>query len=606
MALSPLHAGALRMAACVVLLAGCGGTPSEPDDLSGGTDTAGSDGTTTVDGSVVTDELIVTTTPGADEDDLEALFSDQGTTVRDRLDQLSATLLGVDPDGRDEVSDALEDSPLVEDVVDNHAIDAEIVPNDAYYPLQWHLDAIEAPAAWAASADGERILVAVLDTGVDLDHADLAANLQTGGNTFDGTSGWDDTDGHGTAVAGVIAAETDNEAGVASVAPTSLVVPIRVTDDGKETTSWALAAGIALAVERQAKVVNVSYSPSHHDEILLRQAELASLGGALVVFSAGNSAEQISGGGSEAALWVAATDQDQSLATFATFGDFVDLAAPGVSIYTTKIGNTYGTSSGASFSTPIVSSVAALVWSVNPDLRPTTVRGILLTTATDLGSSGDDVKFGAGQVNALAAVKLAQAIAEQQDKTPPGVSITRPAKDAIVSGQTVVEVDVTDDSDVADVTLSLDGTALAIDAISPYAFIVDAAKRGAGQHTLSAVAADVFGNSSEDRITLTFADPLDKAPPAVTITSPGAGSTIRAVTTILADASDDRMLAEAEVLVDGTLLGSFTIGRTEAKIAYNWDPLSPAVSSGPHSVTVRVIDTSGNAASATVKVTVVD
>ena len=93
-------------------------------------------------------------------------------------------------------------------------------------------------------------------------------------------------------------------------------------------------------------------------------------------------------------------------------------------------------------------------------------------------------------------------------------------------------------------------------------------------------------------------------PPAISIKSPTDGSTVGGVITILADASDDRMLARAEVLVDDGLIGSFTIGRTEARIAYNWDTSAPGVDPGPHDITVRVIDTSGNAAFAAVNITV--
>ncbi len=604
MGLNHLYLSMLPVVACTVLAIGCEGVLPEAVDLPTGTGNATSDELAVADGSVVPDELVVFITPGTDQEDLEALFSDQGATVRDRLTQLSVNLLGVDPTRRDEVRASLESSPFVEDVADNRIIDPEIVPNDVDYPLQWHLAAIEAPAAWATTTGSEQIRVAVLDTGVDVEHTDLAPNLLSGGNTFDGISGWQDVHGHGTAVAGVIAAAANNEEGVASVAWNSPIVPIRVTDGDNQTTSWALAAGIALAVDQGAKVINVSYSPSHHDDILLRQAELAHLAGSLVVFSAGNSGEQVVGGGSESALWVGAVDQDGSLASFSTFGDFVDLVAPGVSIYTTQLGNTYGTWSGASFAAPIVSGVAALVWSVNPDLRPTTVQGILLATATDLGPSGDDARFGAGQVNARAAVELAQAIVEQPDETPPAVSISRPADAAVVSGPTIVEVHVTDDNDVADVTLSLDGVPLAADAIAPYAFIIDTAKYAAGHHAISAVAADVFGNSSEHQITLAFADPQDKTPPAISIDSPREGSTVRGVITILADAADNRLLARAEVRVDGQVIDVITLGRVEARIAYNWDTSAPDVDAGPHTITIRVIDTSENAASASVDITV--
>jgi subtilisin family serine protease len=588
--------------ASAALLTGC--EPLPPDGAGSPQDPDNSGPTSDSSGSVVTDELIVTTTPGADRDDLTELYAGQGTTVRDQLTELSVDLLGVDPGQRGEIADVLESSPLVEAVNDNRVIDLEVAPNDPDYALQWHLDAIEAPEAWATTTGDARVLVAVLDTGVDAQHVDLASQLHSGGNTYDGVSGWQDLDGHGTAIIGIIAAATDNSEGGASIAPDCPIMPIRVTDGGNRTTSWAIASGIALAVDQGARVINVSYSPSHHDEILLRQAQLAHLSGTLVVFSAGNTGERISGGGSDFAVWVGAVDQNRSLAEFSTFGDFVDLVAPGTGIYTTQLGDSYGSVSGSSFAAPIVSGVAALVWSVNPDLRPTTVQGILLTTATDLGPTGDDAQFGAGQVNARAAVELAQTIVEQSDVSPPTASIVEPAANAGVNGATTFQVQAADDIGVADVSLSVDDVPLASDAIAPYIFVVDTARYGLGQHEVSAVATDLAGNATEHRISVAFTDVGDDVAPSVNIVSPTEGAVVGGVITILADALDNRMLARADVLVDDQAIGTITLGSAEMRIAYNWNTAAGGVESGSHTITIRVFDTSENVHAASVKVNV--
>ena len=593
------HVSLCRIAATAVLVAtavlqmGCDGAA---------TMTAGLETQETSRNEIVPDELIVTVQPGADPNDLDELFNSAGATVRERLDQLSAILLGVDPELRDEAATTLSDSPLVEDVYDNRVIDLEITPNDPIYPIQWHLAAIEAPRAWGITTGSEQILVAVVDTGVDREHPDLATKLRSGGNTYDGSADWSDTNGHGTEVAGIIGAAADSQAGVASVAWKNPMIPIRATGADEAATSWSLAAGIALAVNEGAKVINVSFAPLQADTLVLRQAELARLAGALVVFPTGNTGLEASGPGSDAALFVGAVDQDGVLAPFSTFGSFVDIAAPGVSIYTTRKDGQFGRSSGSSFAAPVVSGVAALIWSVNPDLRPATVRGILLSTATDLGTAGDDVRFGAGQVNALAAVQLAQVIEEQQDERAPTVAIRRPADGASVSGTINIEVEVTDDSDLADVTLALDGAALAIDASAPYTFILNTARYARGTHVLTVTATDVFGNAADLRISLSFDSDEDTQAPGVTMESPAAGGTVRGVITILAEATDDRALSRGEVLIDSKLAATVELAGVRATITHSWD--TTTVTAGSHTITVRVFDTSGNANSASVAVTV--
>ncbi len=585
-----------------------GGCPSNSTDQPA--DAGPDDGVTSGDASdnindgVVDDELIVSVTPGADQEDLDELYSGLGLTVRDRLSALSVDLLGVDPLRKDEVSDALEDSPLVEGVDENTEFDHEVTPNDPIYPVQWHLDAIGAPAAWEITTGSEQVLVAVLDTGVDTDHVDLQSKLRGGANTYDGSAGWEDTVGHGTEVAGIVAAAADSAEGVASVAWKNPILPIRVTSDDGQATSWSIAAGIALAVEQGAKVINISFAPLYHDDIVLRQAHLAYLAGALVFIASDNSGEEVIGGGSEWVCFVGAVDRDGRRAGFSTYGEFVDLAAPGVSIYTTRRDNEFGSSSGTSLATPIVSGVAALIWSVNPDLRPSTVQGILATTATDLGVDGDDKEFGAGRVNAAAAVELAGVIEEQTDAVAPTIAILQPVDQATISGVTKIELDVFDDTDLADVTLSLDGAVLASDAIAPYAFVLDADDYAAGEHTLLVTAADVFGNVAQQRITLTFAGPPDSVAPLVTIVSPAEGSLLKGTVTVIADATDDRSLARAELLVGALLIGSTTLSGVETRVAFNLDTSAKDVPSGPVKLTVRVFDTSGNSLEATVGVTI--
>jgi len=574
-------------------IGGCGGLVPDVDG-----------GNPTTDASVVPDELLVTVMPGADLADVDALYVDVGVTVRERLLKLSVDRLRIDPTRREQTRDALAASPLIEAVTDNHVLAVEVTPNDPGYPSQWHLAAIEAPAAWSITTGNAQVLVAVLDTGVDASHPDLAAKLRSGGNTYDGVSGWQDVVGHGTGVAGVIGAKTNDERGTASVAWDCPLMPIRVTDDQGRATSWSVAAGIALAASSGAKVMNVSISPVDHDEIVLRQAELARLSGALVIFAAGNTGQEVVGGGSEAAVFVGATGRDGTLASVSTYGGFVDLVAPGVDIYTTYLDGQYGWATGTSFAAPIVSGVAALVWSIRPELQPRLVKEILMTTARDLGAPGEDSRFGVGQVNAGGAVELARAIVQYPDRTPPVVSILRPADGDTVQDATTISVAVADESDLVDVTLSVDGMPLGSDAVAPYQFVLQPAKFATGVHQVSVAARDVFGNAAEQTIALTFAGPGDGAPPSVSMVSPTEGAAVRGVVTVLADARGDQTLDRAEVFVDGRLIGTVRIGTVETRVAFNWNTGAADLAAGGHTVAVRVVDTSERASSASVQVNV--
>ncbi len=138
---------------------------------------------------IVSDQLIVSLRPGATQGDLLNLLHRQDATIDGELEGLSAYLVGVDPRNREQLARSLRGSPLVEEVLNNRLIDTEITPNDPDYAIQWFLQTTHAPEAWALTTGSGNVLVAVLDTGVDTSHPDLAGKLRTGANTYgDGSS----------------------------------------------------------------------------------------------------------------------------------------------------------------------------------------------------------------------------------------------------------------------------------------------------------------------------------------------------------------------------------------------------------------------------------
>lgn len=578
-------------------------SPSAATDVTDGAGDAGGGtaGLVADEQQVVPDELVVVPAPGAGEDDLDALFSELGASVKQRLTEYSLTLIGVDPSDRDDVRDALEQSNLIDQVGDNNVVDVEAPGDDATSSQSWHLDAVNVAAALTLLDSPTPVRIAILDSGVDTDHGGLATLLRNGGNTFDGGS-WEDTNGHGTAVAGMIASVLTNRDSARMSTWRQQIVPIRITNNDDQATSWTVAAGIALAVDSGARVINISVGPFNTDEIILRSAQRAKAEGALVFMAAGNDGARVDGGDSERAMFVNAVDSGLTLASFSTYGDFIDLTAPGVEVHTTQLGGFYGGSSGTSFATPMATAVAALVWSVRGELSPSTVYGILLSTAQDLGSVGEDARYGAGLLDAEAAVALAQAIADAPDNTPPTVTISQPADGAGVAGQVVVSASVADDSDLADVKLYVDGNVVAVDQVSPYAFVFDTTDYSTGSHTLRVVATDFAGNAGEDRISAEFEDAADSEAPTVGFVSPSDGDVVRGTVTVLVDARDNRLLAEAALLVDGQEIERLDTSDNRARIPFTWD--TAASGQGARRLTVRVSDAAGNTTSASVTVTV--
>jgi subtilisin family serine protease len=291
---------------------------------------------------------------------------------------------------------------------------------------QWGLDMVEADAAHQVTT-GAGAVVAVIDSGVQPDHPDLAGRLLPGWDFVDADATPDDGDGHGTHVTGIVAANADNGRGVSSVAPGARVLPLRVLDDEGTGEFPNIAAAIDMAVDEGADVINLSLGPdlplggsSSFDDAVDRALDA----GVVVVAAAGNNqlptCEQPSSRGR--LLCVGAVDRRGSRSFFSNFGVGLGLMAPGGAgacgspedrggqacadadedVLSTYTGGRYDVLAGTSQATPFVSGVAALVVSLG--VRGQAARERILGTATDAGLPGPDAEYGAGIVNARQAV----------------------------------------------------------------------------------------------------------------------------------------------------------------------------------------------------------
>lgn len=305
----------------------------------------------------------------------------------------------------------LRKDPAIEFAEPDYIATASFVPNDSLIANEWHLNKIAASAAWAVTQGTSNIIVAVLDSGVNAAHPDLAGELLPGYNFVWNNANPDDDFGHGTAVTGSIVAAGNNGAGVAGVAWGCRVLPVKVMDASGMASHSTIAQGIEYAVEHGARVINLSMGGDMNSSTLQEAINYAWSNNVIVIAAAGNT------GGTtpqypaacDHVVAVSATDQNDARAWFSTYGTFVSLAAPGVAIWTTErdLANPYAAWSGTSFASPIVAAVAGLVASVNPALSNAGIVELLKQSADDLGSAGSDPVFGFGRVNAYRALQAA-------------------------------------------------------------------------------------------------------------------------------------------------------------------------------------------------------
>jgi subtilisin family serine protease len=298
-----------------------------------------------------------------------------------------------------------------------------LVPNDLLYrKYQWNLPIIDTELGWNISKGAKNIVVGIVDTGVDLNHPDLQGHLVKGINVVDTSSPPMDDVGHGTHVAGVITALVNNDRGVAGMTWVNPVLPVKVLDQTGAGSTYAVAQGIIWATDHGAKVINLSLGNYADANFLHDAIKYAFDHDVVLIAASGNDNTEKPGypAAYPEVLAVAATDANQDRASFSNYGDYIDVAAPGVNIASTYPDNQYAALSGTSMASPHVTALAALVRSVNPQLKNTEVMDIIRKTATDLGTPGKDKYFGYGQIDVVKALKsaLGQQDVEKKSEAP--------------------------------------------------------------------------------------------------------------------------------------------------------------------------------------------
>lgn len=304
-------------------------------------------------------------------------------------------------------------------------------PNDPEFAEQWALALVGATCAWEHSTGDETVTVAVIDSGIDLGHPDLIGRLRDDGRDFvDGDEDPSDENGHGTHVAGIIAATLNNSEGITGLAPQVRILPVRVMDNEGFGSDRAIARGVRFAADRGAKVLNLSLGATlmvgadSESEQVSEAIRYAQEQGSLVIVAAGNDFVPLPNaivGDNPDVLVVAATDERDRKADFSNSGPWVSVTAPGVHILSTmptyevfltsperprdeRFRQDYDYMSGTSQATPMVSALAALLFSAHPDWDASQVAQEIQNFAADISKQNPRLAekgwLGTGRIDA--------------------------------------------------------------------------------------------------------------------------------------------------------------------------------------------------------------
>lgn len=297
------------------------------------------------------------------------------------------------------------------------ALQPAAYPNDPLFGRQYAHKVANSQAGWQAGKGNPRVLIGIVDSGVDVNHPDLRGKIAGVYNGADNNQDVEDVIGHGTHVAGIAAAATHNGLGVAGVAPDCGILAVKVSSGKSSYPSTAgIANGIMWAADNGARVINLSLGSSRQSAAITEAVRYALSKDIVVVAATGNDARRIQSypAATEGVIAVGSTDANDNRSRFSNYGPWVSVTAPGSDILSTfplnsnLIGQTeYGAISGTSMATPFVAGLVGLIRSQYPNMPATVVRQVLESTADDRGTPGFDEEFGHGRVNVGSAIRRA-------------------------------------------------------------------------------------------------------------------------------------------------------------------------------------------------------
>lgn len=408
---------------------------------------------------------------------------------------------------------SLKNTPGVLDAEENHlhrmsTAEVSSLPSDPVFKDQWSLVNGDVPGAWDMGATGKGVTIAIVDSGIALNHPDLKDNIVPGYNAItqsNAPGANQDDNGHGTHVAGIAAAER-NGVGIVGVAYDAKIMPIKSVNFEGDGYDDAIAAGIVWAADHGAKIINLSLGAENgvSSEVIKQAVNYAYNKGSLLVAAAGNydpSTQKNPGVDYPASdphvLAVAATDKNDQIASFSTSGPQISLAAPGDEIasdwWSLAEGPGYANASGTSMASPFVAGEAALIWGQHPEWSRDQVVEALESGVKDLGTAGRDNDYGYGLVD----VKLALSLAAQTKMT-----LSSPASIGSLGGN----VQTTDGS--ASLNLSIPAQAFDTSVnVSLNTAAIPAALPNGARFLTPAVDVEWGTDTPQEMLSLNFSDP---------------------------------------------------------------------------------------------------
>ena len=282
-------------------------------------------------------------------------------------------------------------------------------PNDPYLSSQYALPLVNAFKGWEKSIGNKEMVIAVVDTGIDYTHPDLVGKVIKGYDFVENDTDPMDENAHGTHVAGIASALSNNGEGIAGIAPEVTLMAVRVLNAWGGGTLKGIADGILWATDNGAKGMNMSLGIYESSKVMEEALQYALDKDVVITASSGNSgtnADVHLPSTYPGVIEVNATDKKDKKASFSNYGETASVCTPGVDILSTILKSRYGNKSGTSMSAPHVLGLVGLVRSVYPTMSGAQVKAHIEATADDLGTEGFDLYYGYGRINLLKALSL--------------------------------------------------------------------------------------------------------------------------------------------------------------------------------------------------------
>lgn len=374
----------------------------------------------------IPDEIVVRFEPDTPQTRINEILAQNDLTVLRYTAGIDIYLCSTPPGKTGKIIQDLLRLPEVRYAEFNFVVEETFIPNDPDFnnpDLVWAPQLIGAPVAWDVTTGSPDVIVAVVDSGISHVHPEFAGRIlpcvsPTTGQPdicdfVNNDSDPADDRGHGTHVSGIVAAAINNNTGSTGIAPGVKILPVKVLNSSGIGTTANTASGIIYATDHGARIINLSLGFITNAAVLGEAVNYAASRNILVVAAAGNA-----GGGGyvfypaayEASFAVGATTVGDNLWVLSNYNDYLDIAAPGENIWSTDWTSTnpitYTKRSGTSMAAPHVSGLAALIWSLRPELGAADVRAVIEQSALDLGAAGWDPQFGAGRIRADQALQV--------------------------------------------------------------------------------------------------------------------------------------------------------------------------------------------------------